>query len=606
MPQFEAYHGKTGQHHQNRFNALAPNGWHMISLSVHGDPADAQYSAVWVKEPSSSFVAMHGMPIGQYQAWFNTQTGKGFKPVLVSATGGGGNAVVAAVFEKGVKGGVAAKHGLTSGSDQDQATMEFWCKKMRSDGFVLRSGSIYGSSSQRLYIAVWHELNDTHWNYRVAETSANYQTWFNAFQEVPLRPRFVTISDHQVYFSAFSDDPIGEWSARHNMTADAYQSEFDAHKKKGMYPICVQGGGRGSGTRYAAIFAKQHTSTPRVWTVRGSGLTKYDSMVKEFMQANGVRAGQLAIAKNGAFKARRAYTWADAGYRITEISHLMRVASLSKMFTCACIQSLYDAKTLKEGDKIFAKLGITKKALTSQTVDSRIKDITVEHCVDHEGGWDSGTAGDWIFKMRKIAIDLGLAGPVSKQDILRYCYGEPLQFKPGAKSQYSNLGYTALTRLVEVVTGKTYENYLKNTILAPDGITGVRLGRTRRSELFSNEVTYDDPNVWWSAEEPNKEKLAAYCYGGEGWITEGMDGSGGLCATAEALVQFIRLHAVWGRGGRMAGSARTGGMAGVSSRAESRGDGVDFAFIFNTRQLVNLPVDDFAAKLTGLLNSSPL
>jgi CubicO group peptidase (beta-lactamase class C family) len=230
----------------------------------------------------------------------------------------------------------------------------------------------------------------------------------------------------------------------------------------------------------------------------------------------------------------------------------------------------------------------------------------VEHCVDHEGGWDSGTVGDWIFKMRKIAIDLGLAGPVSKHDILRYCYGEPLQFKPGAKSQYSNLGYTALTRLVEVASGQTYENYLKNTILTPDGISAVRLSRTRRSELFSTEVTYDDPNVWWSAEEPTKDKLTAYCYGGEGWITEGMDGSGGLCATAEALVQFIRLHAVWGRGGRMAGAARTGSMAGVSSRAESRTDGVDFAFIFNTRHLLNMPVDDVASKLTASLNGNPL
>jgi CubicO group peptidase (beta-lactamase class C family) len=606
VPQIEAYHGKTSQHHQNRFDALAPKGWHMISLSAHGDPGDPRYSAVWVKEPSPSFVAVHDLPISQYQAWFNTQTGKGFAPVLVTATGGGGNAKVAAVFEKGIKHGVVAKHGLTSGSDQDQGTIEFWCKKMRNDGFVLRSGSIYGSASQRLYIAVWHELNDTHWNWRAAESASGYQTWFNAFREVPLRPRFVTLSEHQVYLSAFSDDPIGEWSARHNMTAAGYQTQFNQHKKKSMYPICVQGGGEGSKTRYAAVFAKRHTSVPRVWSVRGSGLAKFDSLVKQFMQANGVRAGQLSVAKNGVFKARRAYTWADADYRVTEITHLMRVASLSKMFTCACIQQLYDNKTVKESDKIFAKLGITKKALNSQTVDSRINDITVEHCVDHEGGWDSGTAGDWIFKMRKIAVDLGLAGPVTKHDILRYCYGEPLQFKPGSKSQYSNLGYAALARLVEKMTGQTYETYLRNTILAPDGITAVRLSRTRRSELFSNEVTYDDPNVWWSAEEPTKEKLAAYCYGGEGWVTEAMDGGGGLCATADALVQFIRLHAVWGRGGRMAGAARTGGMAGVSSRAESRGDGVDFAFIFNTRQLVNMPVDDFASNLSAALNSSPL
>jgi CubicO group peptidase (beta-lactamase class C family) len=604
--QFEAYHGKTSQHHQSRFNALAPNGWRMISLSANGDPANPRYSAVWVKEPSPSYIAVHDLPISQYQTWFNTQTSKGFAPVLVTATGGGGNAKVAAVFEKGIKRGWVAKHGLVSGSDLDQNTIEFWCKKARNDGYVLRSGSIYGSASQRLYIAVWHELDDTHWNYRVAESSSGYQTWFNAFLEVPLRPRFVTLSEHQVYFSAFSDDPIGEWSARHNMTGDGYQAEFNTHKKQGFYPICVQGGGQGSNTRYAAIFAKRHTSLSRVWTVRGAGLSKFDSLVKDFMQRNGVRSGQLTIAKNGVFKARRAYTWADQNYRVTEISHLMRVASLSKMFTCACVQNLYDKKTLKESDKIFAKLGITQKALASQTVDVRVKDITVEHCVDHEGGWDSSTAGDWIFKMRKIAKDLSLSGPVSKHDILRYCYGEPLQFKPGTKSQYSNLGYTALTRLVEVVTGQSYEGYLRNSILAPDGITAVRLSRTRRTELFANEVVYDDPNVGWTAEEPTKEKLTAYCYGGEGWITEAMDGSGGLCATADALVQFIRLHAVWGRGGRMAGAARTGSMAGVSSRAQSRTDGVDFAFVFNTRHLLNKPVDDFANELDSMIGATSL
>ena len=92
----------------------------------------------------------------------------------------------------------------------------------------------------------------------------------------------------------------------------------------------------------------------------------------------------------------------------------------------------------------------------------------------------------------------------------------------------------------------------------------------------------------------------------DGWTTEAMDGSGGLCANATALVRFIWLHAVWGRGGRIAGAARTGGMAGVSSRAESRVDGVDFAFIFNTRHLMKMPVDTLASKLNGVMDSTAL
>jgi len=465
---------------------------------------------------------------------------------------------------------------------------------------------MYGSASQRLYIAVWHKEAAAHWNWRTAETASGYQTWFNAFREVPLRPGFVTLSEQQLYFSAFRDDPIGEWQARHNMTGDAYQGAFNDFTEQGFYPICVQGGGQGASTRYAAIFAKQHTPLPRKWTVRGTGLARFDAAVKQFMLANGVRAGQLSVAKDGVFKAQRAYTWADGGYPVTETTSLMRIASLSKMFTCACVQQLYDDKVLTEGTKVFAKLGITAKALASQTVDPRVDDITVEHLVDHEGGWDSTTAGDYVFKMRQIAKDLGLGGPAAKADLVRYVYGEPLQFKPGSKSQYSNIGYTTLAYLVEKTTGQTYESYLRNTVLKPDAITEVRLARTLRSQRLAGEVSYDDPNVGWSAAEPTKEKLTAFCHGGEGWRTEAMDGGGGLCATANALVRFIRVHAVWGRGGRMAGSARTGAMAGVSSRAQSRTDGVDLAFVFNTRHLLKMPVDDLATKLNSLLDSTSL
>jgi CubicO group peptidase (beta-lactamase class C family) len=604
MPKFEAYHGKDSQFHQTRFDALAPKGWRMISLSVHGNPSNPRYSAVWVKEHGPKYVAVHGLPISKYQKWFDDQTKKHYSPVIVSAAGGGANAVVAAVFEKGLKKGWIAKHGLVNGDDYDQSTIEFWCKKAREDGLLLRSGSIYGSSLQPLYIAVWHEEREAHWNWRTAESTSTYQTWFNAFREVPLRPGFVTLSEYQVYFSAFRDDSVGEWYARHNMTSGAYQDEFDDFKKKGFYPFCVQGGGEGSKTRYAAIFAKRHTPLPRKWTVRGTGLGKFDAVVKKFMLANGIRAGQLSIAKNGVFKAQRAYTWAHKGYPITETSHLMRIASVSKMFTSACIQRLYDDNLISEDTKVFPKLGITTKALVSQTVDPRVNDIEVQHLVTHYGGWDSALIKrDYVFEMRKIANNLGLSGPATKFDLVRYVYGEPLQFTPGSMYRYSNIGYTTLAYLVEKVTGQNYETYLKNTILQPDGITEVRLAHTLRSQRYTNEVFYDDPNVWYSAAEPTKDKLTAVCYGGEGWTTEAMDGSGGLCATANALVQFIQLHAVWGLGGRAAPAARSGSMAGVSSWAQSRTDGLDFAFIFNTRHLLKMKmsVDDLEKKLNSML-----
>jgi hypothetical protein len=72
--------------------------------------------------------------------------------------------------------------------------------------------------------------------------------------------------------------------------------------QNGLYPICVQGGGSGSGTRYAAIFATRNQPQPRLWTVTGSSvaaLAEFDTRMKQVMQDKGVRAASLTLGKNG-------------------------------------------------------------------------------------------------------------------------------------------------------------------------------------------------------------------------------------------------------------------------------------------------------------------
>ncbi|HJX83623.1 MAG TPA: hypothetical protein VJ723_04695, partial [Candidatus Angelobacter sp.] len=65
------------------------------------------------------------------------------------------------------------------------------------------------------------------------------------------------------------------------------------------------------------------------------------------------------------------------------------------------------------------------------------------------------------------------------------------------------------------------------------------------------------------------------------------DSGGGLATTASTLARFIGQHATWGLGGRAAGAERSGSMAGTSAYAMSRPNGVDCAFIFNTRNFKN-------------------
>ena len=260
---FQAYHGVTGAEHQTHFNTLAGQGYRMISLSVYGDPGDARYAAVWVQRPGSAWVAVHGVNSADYQTFFNTHTAQGYVPVLVTATGASNNAIFAAVFEKGIAGAWFAKHGVVSGPAGSVGTFDYWNKFAANSNMMLRSMAIYGTIADRRYAGIWH-ANPTYvkWHVHDADTASGYQTNFNAetqnagYRLAGYRPAYVTLSGDQLYCSVFKDDVVGPWVARHGMTSADYQTAFDQQNAQGYYPICVQGGGSGNDTRYAAIFAQ--------------------------------------------------------------------------------------------------------------------------------------------------------------------------------------------------------------------------------------------------------------------------------------------------------------------------------------------------------------
>jgi CubicO group peptidase (beta-lactamase class C family) len=613
---FQAYHGVTGAQHQKEFNSLSVQGYRMISLSVYGDPGDARYAAVWVKRPGPAWVAVHGVDSDGYQSFFNNWTAKGYVPVLVSATGTGSNAHFAAVFEQGIHGAWSARHGMTSGPETHAGTFQNLNKTARNQKMTLRSVAIYGTAGDRRYAAVWHSNPGfVKWHVHPSDTGESYQGIFNAETQLPgyrlagYRPAYVALSGDHIYCSVFKDDVVGPWVARHGMTSEQYQSEFNTQKAAGLYPICVQGGGSGGDTRYAAIFAKQDVPMSREWTATGAAvpaLAGFDHAMQTFMQANGVRAAQLAIAKNGVAKFLRAYTWAEAGYRITQPSDRFLLASCSKMFLEAAVQSLYDSNKLKPDTKVYPLLGFTYPA------DPRSNTITIQQLLDHTGGYDDSATGsgfDPTYNMRKIALDLNLGHPVTKLDVARYMYDRMLDFTPGTNNKYSNFGYLLAGAVVEHVTGQKYFDYVKSKLLQPADISEVQVISTLASQRTNNEAIAEDEGLGLSPFDLTSQRLVPAVYGGDGEINEVGDPNDGTGASAHALTQFIHLHAVWGNGPRAANSARSGSTPGASTLAWSRGDGIDWAYVINTRDWppsTSPTLDDLGGTINHLLDITPI
>ncbi|KAI9869219.1 MAG: hypothetical protein M1813_000007 [Trichoglossum hirsutum] len=612
---FEAYHGATSAQHQANFDRLFAGGYRVISLSVYGEPSDARYAAVWVKRSGPAWVAVHGVDSTGYQAFFNTWSGKGYTLDLVSATGNAENAIFAATFVDVNDGPWFARHGMVAGPEANVGTFQYQNAQARSNKMALHSFAIYGSLSDRRYAAVWHSNPGyVKWHIHLSDTASGYQKSFNAETSLPwYRPAYVTLSSDQTYCSMFKDDMVGAWVARHGMTSDEYQAEFDKQVAGGLYPINVQGGGSGGNTRYAAIFAGNDIPLSRQWTVTGAAvpaLSGFDQALKTFMQANAVRAAQLTIAKNGVTKLARAYTWAESGYRITQPLDRFLLASCSKIFLEAAVQSLYDAHRITPTTTVYPLLGFSNPA------DSRSNSITIQQLLDHMGGYDDTATGsrfDPTYSMRQIALSLNLPGAATKHDIAQYMYARPLDFAPGSNTKYSNYGYLLASLVVEKITNTDFFAYVYSNLLQPASITEVEVWSTSTgaSPRPANQVVHEDQGLGLSALEPHSATLVPFVYGGDGEIKEVGVACAGIAASATALTQFIHRHAVWGNGPRSGNggnwtSTRTGSTPGTMTLASSRGDGIDWAYTINTRDMPPQPaptLDNMVQTITALLDS---
>src|SRR5262249_47258532 len=140
----------------------------------------------------------------------------------------------------------------------------------------------------------------------------------------------------------------------------------------------------------------------------------------------------------------------------------------------------------------FRLLNLKPHLAAGAKMDPRLRTVTVRQLLQHTGGWDRGVSYDPMFIHSRIAEAMGLPSPVRAEAIVRYMMGQPLDFDPGTRYAYSNFGYCVLGRLIEQITGQTYEEYVRARVLRPMGITRMRIGKTRLKDQFPDEAHYYD------------------------------------------------------------------------------------------------------------------
>jgi N-acyl-D-amino-acid deacylase len=272
-----------------------------------------------------------------------------------------------------------------------------------------------------------------------------------------------------------------------------------------------------------------------------------NSAILHLMKKYGLPGGALAIMKDGRLAMANGYGWADQEkHSRAKPETLFRIASVSKTITGVAVLKLVQDGRIGLGEKVFEILDDYLPPEGTE-IDPRIRDITVRHLLHHIGGWDPEKAGDPQFMTREIAEVWGLPSPVSPQTVIRYWIKQPLQFTPGTEYHYSNFGYNVLGRIIEKVTGQTYQDYANSTILMPLGIRRMQIGQSLREQRAKDEAAYYAPSGAPLVDSvfPVLGKVPQ-AYGG--WSHPALDAHGGWIASVVDLLRFVR--GVEGSGGQ--------------------------------------------------------
>jgi CubicO group peptidase (beta-lactamase class C family) len=175
------------------------------------------------------------------------------------------------------------------------------------------------------------------------------------------------------------------------------------------------------------IFAPAAVSAERVKSPDSSVKSRIDSLLASFPQDGA--GGIVAVVEKGELLYEGSYGFAHAEWRIpNSMDACFRIGSVTKTFTALAVLQLAETGKLSLDDK-------ATKWFPDVDMDGR---ITLAHLLSHTSGLLSGTS-------------------------------KP-EFVPGEKMNYSNYAYILLGKLIEKVSGSTYEQYLHDHIFYPLGM----------------------------------------------------------------------------------------------------------------------------------------
>ena len=268
---------------------------------------------------------------------------------------------------------------------------------------------------------------------------------------------------------------------------------------------------------FAALFALTLHATAGETSTLQQALDSFAAKQIEEREVAGVTAvvgdkeGILATATAG-------FANIESGEKLTP-DHLFWIASMTKPVTGTAMMMAVEKGLVSITDPVSKYLPEFKDL---KGADGKPATVTIAQCLSHTSGLQDLTNEE-------------NAATTTLAELTALVSKKPLKFEPGSKWVYCQTGINTAARVIEVVSGKSYEDYLRENLFVPLGMndTAFNLTEAQVKRLATSYATTKD------GFQPQPVKIF---YGKGPTSTDRFpSAAGGLFSTAADYGRFARM-----------------------------------------------------------------
>ena len=225
-----------------------------------------------------------------------------------------------------------------------------------------------------------------------------------------------------------------------------------------------------------------HSHNPIGHGISPDRLERIDAMVNTAIEENIIPGAVCLIARKGKIVYHKAFGTADhTSNRMFQTNDIFRIASQTKAITSTAVMMLWEHGLFSLDEPISKYIPEFKNPVVLDTVypdgtydvKPANKEISIRHLLTHSSGIGYGVI-DGDPRIKKIFADAGIIDLYTTKDVtigdnIKKLAKLPLHHHPGEGITYSE-GLDVLGYFIELVSGKSFDQYLRDHIFDPLGM----------------------------------------------------------------------------------------------------------------------------------------